>query len=46
MIESALTSSKKLHNVEAFLTLDCDMAGILKCRLDEDVADARYAILL
>ena len=45
IIESALASPKYLHNVEAFLTLDSDMVGILKSRLDEDVADARYAIL-
>ena len=45
VIESASSSPKYLHNVENFLTVDCDMAGVLKSRLDEDVADARYEMI-
>lgn len=45
IIELALASPKSLHNIEAFLSVDCDMAEILKSRLDEDSAEARYAIL-
>ena len=44
IIELALASPKNLHNIEAFLTVDCGMAEILKSRLDEDSAEARYVL--
>lgn len=44
IIELALASPKNLHNIEAFLSVDCDMAEILKSRLDEDSAEARYVL--
>jgi hypothetical protein len=42
IIGSALSSPQYVHNVELFCTLDEETVLIVKSRLDEDIADARY----
>lgn len=42
IIGSALASPQYVHNVEQFCTLDEETVLIVKNRLDEDIADARY----
>lgn len=44
IVQTAISSSQYFHDLELFCTLDEEMVGILKSRLDEDVADARYVI--
>lgn len=46
IIGSALSSPQCVHNVELFCTLDEETVFIVKSRLDEDIADARYDSIL
>ena len=46
ILQAAASSRQYFHDFELFYTFDEEMISILKSRLDEDVADARYVLHL